>query len=239
MKQLLLVSVAVAALCGAASADSSHNWGIQGTSYPNTTGGTVYELDAPTDAALIGGASTVLTGAGPNGHDAYYRPGNAGSGDDSSQYMWDFTGVTLANNGTALAPGLYSMQVYVSNYNGLPHEDNAVVGNANGAWGYHAMSNFSSWNGVSQSTPGWTAPGDWGTGTGGKAWLSNTGYWNGSNWGDMSISVKWNAWGGYGGVAVSGVRFSTNGNFEPVASPEPASALLMLLALPLLRRKSR
>jgi hypothetical protein len=189
----------------------------------------VYELDAPTSAALIGGPSTVLPGAGPNGADAYYRPGNTGGGDDSSQYYWDFSFANLPNVGQDLVPGEYQAEVYVSDYGGLPHEDNGVFGSPNGPWGWHAMENFSSWDGYAQGTPGWVKASAW---VGGYVWLSNDGWSNGI-YTDTTVSCKWNPWGGYGGLAVSGVRVSK-------AIPEPSSILALLAGFPalaLLRRR--
>jgi len=208
-------------MCTAASA------GIQ---YTNTTGGTVYELDAPTSWAIIGGANTVLAGAGPNGADAYYRPGAQGS-DDSTIAYWDFSFADLPNVGHDLISGQYAMQAYVSNYGGLSHENDGVFGSRNGPWGWNAMGQFSSWNGVSQSTPGWTNVSNW---VGGYVWLSKTG-----DPLDMTVAAKWNPWGGYGGLAVSGVRISTDGNFA-AAVPEPSSLLALLAGFPvlaILRRK--
>lgn len=211
----LSVVLSIAAMCTTASA--------VGFSYVNSTGGTVYELDSPTGAALVGAPSVVLPGAGPNGADAYYRPGAAGGPDDASQYRWDFSFAPLPNVGQDLLTGEYKAQMYVSDYGGLAHEGDGVFGSANGPWGYHAMQNFSSWNGVPQATPGWTDMGNW---VGGYVWLSNTG-WSDGNYNDMTVSVKWNPWGGYGGLAVSGVRISTDGNFQMV--PEPSVLALGLL----------
>jgi hypothetical protein len=228
MKQVLLVALTVAALCTAASA--------AGISYTNSTGGTVYELDQPTGWAVTGASGETvltLTGAGPNGTDAYYRSGATGPGqDDSTQAYWNFSFANLPNVGTALVPGEYVAQAYASNYGGLAHEDNGVYGSANGAWGYHALGNFSSWNGTAQSPAGWTGFQDWGTGTGGAVWLSNTG-----DAMDVTVSVKWNPWGGYGGLAVSGLRISTDGNFTPV--PEPVSALLLVVGGAMMLRRGR
>ena len=113
--KLLLVVLTVVAMCAAANA---------GTSYTNGTGGTVYQLDAPTSWAVIGGfpATQVLTGAGPNGGDAYYRVG-AAPGDDSSQAFWDFSFADLPNVGHDLVTGQYAIQTYVSDYGSLPHEN--------------------------------------------------------------------------------------------------------------------
>jgi hypothetical protein len=92
------------------------------------------------------------------------------------------------------------------------------------------MGLFSSWNGVPQATPGWTDQNAW---VGGYVWLSNDGWSNGV-YTHMTVGAKWNPWGGYGGLAVSGVRISTDGNFEV---PEPVSALLLLVGAPLFRRR--
>jgi hypothetical protein len=216
MKTLFLVALSVAVMCTAA--------GAANTAYTNTTGGTVYQMDAPSSWAIIGAPNVVLAGAGPNGADAYYRPGAAGGGDDSTQAYWNFGWANLPNVGTDLDAGKYYMQVYVSDYGGLPHEDNGVFGTANGPWGYHAMGQFSSWNGAPQSTPGWTDISAW---VGGYAWLSNTG-----DQMDVQVAVKWNPWGGYGGLAVSGVRISKDGNFAPI--PEPSSLLALVAGLPAL-----
>ena len=220
-KKLAVVALTVAAMCTAASA--------AGIAYQNTTGGWVYQLNAPTGWAVVGAANIVLPGAGPDGGDAWYRYGATGGQDDPTQAFWDFSFADLPNVGHDLEPGQYAMQAYVSDYGSLLHEDDGVFGSRHGPWGWNALGNFSSWNGVSQATPGWTDMGDW---TGGYVWLSKTGDPQ-----DMTISVKWNPWSGYGGLAVSGVRISTDGNFEPI--PEPATALLALLGLPLLRRRIR
>jgi len=189
----------------------------------------VYELDAPTSWANIGAPPTTMAGAGPNGGDAYYKPGNTGGGDDSTQAYWDFAFANLPNVGHDLIPGEYQAEVYVSDYGGLQHEDNGVFGSANGPWGWHAMDLFSSWNGVDQSKPGWTKLSAW---VGGYVWLSNDGWGNGV-WTDTTVGVKWNPWGGYKGLAVSGLRISK-------AIPEPSGLLALLAGFPalaLLRRR--
>jgi hypothetical protein len=240
--QLVMVTLAVAAMCTAASA-LDPNWGNSpyAHSYVNTTGGVVYELYQPTSSALIGGASTVLPGAGPNGTDAYYRPGNTGGGDDSSKYFWNFQGIPVApppagipDVGQNLVPGEYAYQTYVSDYGALPHEGAGVFGTPNGPGGWHSQGDMSSWNGTPQATVGWTSPENW---VGGYAWISWNNGWSNGVYTDMTVTMKWNPWGGYGGQAVSGVRFSTDGNFEV---PEPVSALLLLVGAPaLLRRRAR
>jgi hypothetical protein len=62
----VMVALAVAATCTTASA---LNWGDSpyASSYTNTTGGTVYVLNAPTSWANIGADPVVLAGAGPDG----------------------------------------------------------------------------------------------------------------------------------------------------------------------------
>jgi hypothetical protein len=222
MKTLFLVGLMLAVMCTAASAL---------TSYTNNTGGTVYQLNAPTSWAVIGGfpATVTLTGAGPDGGDAWYRVGATGGNDDSTQAYWNFTGAPLANVAHNLVPGEYAMQVYASDYGALAHEGAGVFGTRNGPWGWNAMGAFSSWNGGPQAPVGWNNIENW---VGGYAWLSNTG-----DPLDMTVSVKWNPWGGYGGLAISGVRISTDGNF---AIPEPSSLLALLAGFPalaLLRRK--
>ncbi len=233
---LVMAALAVAATCTAASA-MEPNWGTMGTSYTNTTGGTVYVLNQPTSWNVTGvSGETVVTlpGAGPDGTDAYYRSGATGGTDDSTKARWNFEGVPLSaipNVGQSNPPiGTFKAQMYVSDYGSLLHEGSGVFGSANGPWGYHAMGDFSSWNPVPQATPGWT---DMGDNTGGYVWLSNNG-WSDGVYTDMTVTVKWNPWGGYGGLAVSGVRISTDGNFEV---PEPVSALLLLVGAPLLLRR--
>lgn len=222
MKTLLLVGLAVAVMCTAASAQ------IQ---YTNTSGGTVYQMNAPSSWAAIGGFpdTVVLAGAGPDGADAYYRVGAVGGNDDSTQVYWNFGWANLPNVGQDLDAGKYFMQVYVSDYGSLSHENDGVFGTANGPWGYHAMGQFSSWNGVGQAKPGWTDLSAW---VGGYAWLSSTG-----DQMDVTVAAKWNPWGGYGGLAVSGVRICKENNF---AVPEPSSLLALVAGLPALvmfRRK--
>ncbi len=214
----LAAALSVAALCTTAHA--------VGFSYQNTTGGTVYELDSPTGWLITGSpGETVLTlaGAGPTGADAYYRSGASGGVDDSTIAYWDFSFAPLPNVGQNLVPGEYKAQMYVSAYGGLAHENDGVFGSGNGPWGYHAMGQFSSWDGVSQAAPGWTDESTW---VGGYVWLSNNG-WSQGSWNDMEVFAKWNPWGGYGGLAVSGVRISTDGNFTMV--PEPSALALGLL----------
>jgi len=202
-------------------------------SYMNTTGGMVYVMEQPSSWAVIGGfpATVTLPGAGPAGTDAYYRSGVYQGNDDSTQVYWDFVWANLANFGQtnpATNPPQYAIQTYVSNYGGLAHENDGVYGTRNGPWGWNAMGAFSSWNGAGQANLGWQNIGAW---VGGYAWLSNTG-----DPLDVRVAAKWNPWGGYGGLAVSGVRISTNGNFIP----EPSSLLALLAAFPalaLLRRK--
>jgi len=202
-------------------------------SYLNSTGGTVYELDAPTSWDNIGADPTVLTGAGASGGDAYYKPGTVNGNDDSTRAYWNFTGAALANVGhnNSATQGQYAAQVFVSSTS-LKQDGNIVIGSWNGPWGYAAngWGQFSSWNGVNTSVAGWTGVDNW---TGGYLWLSN------DSSSDMTVSVKWNAWGGYAGCAVSGVRVSTDGNFAP-STPEPSSLLALLAGVPALlmfRRK--
>lgn len=222
MKTLLFVGLAVALMCTAA--------GAANYSYTNTTGGTVYVMQGPSSWAVTGAPGEVVTtlvGAGPDGADAYYRSGASSGQDDSTIAYWNFGWMSPAE-------GWYACQVYVSNYGGLSHENDGVFGSSNGAWGLDALGQFSSWGGVSQGTPGWGVIADWGTtgGNPGKVWLRN------DNDQHRSVAAKWNPWGGYGGLAVSGVRISTDGNFAPV--PEPSSFVALLAGLPalaLLRRK--
>jgi hypothetical protein len=220
MKTLFMVGLLVAVMCTAASAGT-------GFSFTGFNSSTVYEMDQPTSWAIsYGGPNVVLPGQGPNGTDAYYRPGNQGS-DDGSQAFWKFDWAGLPNVGHDLNSGKYQIQVYVSDYGTLSHEDNGVFGTANGPWGYEAMGQFSSWNGFAQASPGWVNAENW---VGGYAWLSS-----GENEMDIQVAAKWNPWGGYGGCAVSGVRVSLN------AIPEPSSLLALLTGIPalaLLRRKS-
>src|SRR5574340_61897 len=68
-------------------------------SYTNTTGGTVYEMDTPSGWSIVGAPNTILPGAGPNGADAYYRPGATGGIDDATQAYWDFGWANLPNVG--------------------------------------------------------------------------------------------------------------------------------------------
>ncbi len=216
----LFVGLLVLAVCTAASAAN--------TTYTNSTGGTVYQMDSPSSWAVTGAPGEVvmtLIGAGPNGADAYYRSGASQGQDDSTQAYWNFGWANLPNVGQDLNAGMYSMQVYVSDYGGLAHEGDGVFGTANGPWGYHAMGQFSSWNGAPQATPGWVDISAW---VGGYAWLSNTG-----DQMDVTVAVKWNPWGGYGGLAVSGVRISKDGNFAAVV-PEPSSLLALLAGIPAL-----
>jgi len=220
VKTLLLVGLTVAVMCTAASA---------GSSYMGPYGEMVYQLNAPTGWAVSHeGDNVVLPGAGPDGGDAWYRPGAnhpPGSGDDSSQAYWNFSFADLPNVGHDLVPGEYQIQTYVSNYGGLPHEDNGVYGTRNGPWGWNYYGAFSSWNGAGQGDLGWQNIGAW---VGGYAWLSKTG-----DPLDMQVAAKWNPWGGYGGLAVSGVRISK-------ALPEPSSLLALLAGFPalaLLRRR--
>jgi hypothetical protein len=222
MKRVVLTALAVVAMCTAAS--------MGGTSYTNTTGGTVYQLDAPTSWANIGAAPVELAGGGPNGGSAYYKPGATGGNDDSTQAYWDFSFANLPNVGHDLVPGEYAMQAFVTDYAtyGLSHEGDGVFGSRNGPFGYNTSGGiFSSWNGVSQSKPGWTTVGNW---TGGYVWLSNTG-----DPLDVTVGAKWNPWGGYGGLAVSGVRISTDGNFTP--TPEPTTILLLAVGGLILNRR--
>lgn len=226
MKTLFLAGLLAAVICTAASAQIS---------YTNTAGGTVYELDAPTGWAVIGGfpQTIVLPGAGPNGHDAYYRSGNTGGTDDSTQVYWNFSFAALPNVAHNLAAGLYTFQAYVSDYGNLPHEAEAVYGSRNGPWGWNAVGLVSGWNGVPQDTPGWTSPDKWMDN--GELWLSNTG-----DPLDVTITLKLNPWGGYGGVAVSGVRICTSTDENFIIAPEPSSLLALLAGLPvlaILRRK--
>lgn len=217
-RMVLCAGLTIAAMCTAASAQT---WGTGGISYTNSTGGTVYELDAPTSWGILGtgGQWHVLTGGGPDGRDSWwYVPGSNGS----AQANWDFTGVPLPNIGGNVGMpgyGLYWFQAYVSDYGGQPHDGDAIF-TSNGPPGNHA------WAVVPQPTPGWTSP--IGGNYNGLLWLSNDGLA-----GNMTISFNSSAWGD--GVAVSGVRISTDGNF--VLAPEPASAVLLLLGLPLLRRR--
>jgi len=236
MKKLLLVALGVALMSTTASAV---NWGDSpyASSYTNTTGGTVYVLNQPTSWAVTGSPGevvTTLTGAGPSGTDAYYRSGASGGVDDSTIAMWDFTGVpasAIPNVSPNLVPGEYKAQMYVSDYGGLPHENDGVYGSSNGPWGMDALGLFSSWDGVPQAATGWTNESTW---IGGYVWLSNDGWSNGV-YGHMTVGAKWNPWGAYGGLAVSGVRVSTNGDFAPL--PEPASMLLLVAGGLLLNRR--
>lgn len=223
MKTLFFVGLLVVVMCTAASAL---------TSYTNSTGGTVWQLDAPTGWAIVDGGNRpniVLTGQGPDGGDAWYR--GYTNPDDSTQAYWDFTGADLPNVGHDLIPGEYVYQAYVSDCGTLAH-DTAFFGSRNGTAGYDVndWGYFCSWGGVSQAVVGWTGQG-WGT-TNPYVWLSNTGQAK-----DMTIAAKWNP-GWFTPFAVSGVRVSTDGNFAPV--PEPSSLLALLAGFPvlaLLRRK--
>jgi len=99
--------------------------------YVNSTGSTIYELDAPTSWAIANGQpNVILPGAGPNGGDAYYRPGAVNGQDDGTIAYWNFTGAALANVGHNLAGGLYYVQVYVS-----------ATSNQQDTWGW-----MGSWN---------------------------------------------------------------------------------------------
>ena len=213
----LSVALSIAALCTTAHAVNSI--------YQNTTFGWVYEMDDPTKWRHHRRPEyPVLPGAGPTGAPAYYRPGNTGGGDDASQYMWSFTWTPLPNVGQNNPPiGTYKAQMYVSDYGALAHEgDGFWFGQWPMGMALHGQFLVVEWRSPSHAgldpRPGKL---DRRIRLAVKRRLVNGVY------DDMTVSAKWNPWGGYGGFAVSGVRISTDGNFEMI--PEPSALALGLL----------
>lgn len=200
MKKVFLVGLLVALMCTAASA-------------------AMFEIDAPTSIILgsISTPTTVLTGAGPNGGDAYYR--TSANGDDSAFATWNFNFA-----GMSLASTTYYCQVYISAIPSTLTYDNAPInypwpgGAGDMRWVGDPIKDY-------EANPGWYNVQDWGYGT--LVTLAK----------GQNMTFKWNPWGSHAGAAVSGVRISTDGNFN---IPEPSSLLALLAGFPvlaLLRRK--